>query len=101
MYAICPNTLPCSCNKATGEPTSICWVDKPDGAACRPELYGDQAVPAFPVTHVCRSGDCVEKPGEGRSLHRSDLVHDAEVYSCQTGRSAVGGGKLTSSDGRV
>jgi hypothetical protein len=62
------DTLPCSCNKATGEPTSMCWVDKPDGAICRPELYGDQPVPAFPITHVCRSGDCVEiastKPSE-------------------------------------
>jgi hypothetical protein len=48
----------------------MCWVDKPDGAACKPELYGDQPLPAGPVTHVCKSGECVEassvKPGESR-----------------------------------
>jgi hypothetical protein len=59
--------LLCRCDKATGAPTSMCWVDKPDGTACKPELYGDQPLPAGPVTHTCKSGECVElaaiKPG--------------------------------------
>ena len=47
----------------------MCWVDKPDGTSCKPELYGDQLLPPGPVTHVCKAGDCVEasataKPGE-------------------------------------
>ncbi|WIA22620.1 hypothetical protein OEZ86_009599 [Tetradesmus obliquus] len=71
------------CDKATGAPTSMCWVDKPDGAACKPDLYGDQQLPSGPVTHVCKAGDCVEapataKPGHGQSCPPAPMCRRAK-----------------------
>lgn len=101
MPTPCQMTPPCEVT--TGRPTSMCWVPRPEGAACSPDLAGDQAFPVgTPVTHVCRAGTCVLKgsTASGEQSHRKGSSQHACVMISHGDSGLIRQGGHTTHDSR-
>jgi hypothetical protein len=67
-HAMCMRMpMPCeempTCDPKTGKVASMCWVKKPEGAACNPE--SGMIMPADTsdgMSYTCQAGECVPSP---------------------------------------